>query len=207
MNVEADLKVRFYDVRTMDPFSAWLEGTRLSTAMRNMTWLWPACESIHFIGLALLIGGAGYFDLRLLGFMRSVPMAAPEAFMPWAIAGFAMNFATGIAFFVMAPHMYVLSAAWWAKVFFIVVAGMNAMFFETTLGTRVMLGPNDEHADVVQDCRRGVALLLVCGNVFRPDAAVHRYRQLARPTNHGVTKTRRKTFFKAPCCPCLRGSF
>jgi hypothetical protein len=117
----------------MDPFSAWLEATRVSTTMRNMTWLWPACESIHFIGLALLIGGAGYFDLRLLGFMRRVPMAAAKAFMPWAITGFAMNFVTGTAFFVMAPHMYVPSAAWWAKVFFIVVAGLNAMFFETTL--------------------------------------------------------------------------
>jgi hypothetical protein len=56
-----------------------------------------------------------------------------------------MNFVTGTLFFVMAPHMYVPSAAWWAKVFFIVVAGLNAMFFETTLGTRVMLlGPNED---------------------------------------------------------------
>ena len=47
--------------------------------------------------------------------------------------------------FVLAPHMYVPSAAWWAKVFFIVVAGLNAMLFETTLGTRVMLlGPNED---------------------------------------------------------------
>jgi len=129
----------------MDPFSMWLEGTWLSTTMRNMTWLWPACESIHFIGLALLIGGAGYFDLRLLGFMRRVPVSAAKAFMPWAISGFAMNFVTGTAFFVMAPHMYVPSVAWWAKVFFIVIAGLNAMFFETTQGTRVMmLGPNEE---------------------------------------------------------------
>lgn len=144
MNVEADLKVRLYGARTMDPFSAWLEATRISTTMRNMTWLWPACESIHFIGLALLIGGAGYFDLRLLGFMKRVPVPAAKAFMPWAISGFAMNFVTGTAFFVMAPHMYVPSAAWWAKVFFIVVAGLNAMLFETTLGTRVMLlGPNE----------------------------------------------------------------
>ena len=126
----------------MDPFSAWVEGTWLSSTMRDTTWLWPLCESIHFIGLALLIGGAGYFDLRLIGFMRRVPVAAAKAFMPWAIAGFAMNLVTGTAFFIMAPHMYVLSPPWWAKVFFIVLAGLNAMFFETRLGTRVMLlGP------------------------------------------------------------------
>jgi hypothetical protein len=129
----------------MDPFSAWVEGTWLSTTMRDTTWLWPLCESIHFIGLALLIGGAGYFDLRLIGFMRRIPVAAAKAFMPWAIAGFAMNLVTGTAFFIMAPHMYVLSPPWWAKVFFIVLAGLNAMFFETTLGTRVVLrGPNED---------------------------------------------------------------
>jgi hypothetical protein len=129
----------------MDTFVIWLESTAVSTAMRKATWLWPACESIHFIGLALLIGGAGYFDLRLMGFMRGVPVKAARAFMPWAIAGFAMNLTTGTAFFVMSAHMYVGSAAWWAKVFFIILAGLNAMFFETTLGTRVMmLGPDED---------------------------------------------------------------
>jgi hypothetical protein len=45
----------------------------------------------------------------------------------------------------MAPGMYALSAIWWIKVFFIVVAGFNAMLFETTLGTRVLeLGPGED---------------------------------------------------------------
>ena len=142
----------------MYPFTMGLEGTRISTLMRNTTWLWPLCESIHFIGLALLIGGAGYFDLRLLGFMRRVPVSAAKAFMPWAIAGFAMNFVTGSAFFIMAPHMYISSAPWWAKVFFIVLAGMNAMFFETTLGSRVMLLGPDENTPISFKIVGGVSL-------------------------------------------------
>ena len=90
-------------------------------------------------------GGAGYFDLRLLGFFRSVPVTAVKAFMPFAILGFTINLITGVAFFVMAPGMYALSIIWWVKVFFIVVAGLNAMLFETTLGTRVLeLGPGED---------------------------------------------------------------
>jgi len=119
-------------------FISWLEATSISTAMRNSTWLWPACESIHFIGLAMLIGAAGFFDLRLIGFMRRVPISAAKAFMPYGIAGFAMNFATGTLFFVMRPSMYAFSAAWWAKMFFVVLAGLNAMVFETTQGSRVL---------------------------------------------------------------------
>src|SRR5918993_1273173 len=112
--------------------------------MRDVSWLWPAFEALHFLGLALVIGGAGYFDLRLLGMFRSVPVSAVKAFMPAAIVGFVINLLTGVAFFVMAPGMYALSAIWWVKVFFIIVAGLNAMLFETTLGTRVLeLGPNE----------------------------------------------------------------
>jgi hypothetical protein len=124
---------------------SWLEATRISGAMRDITWLWPAFEALHFLGLAMVIGGAGYFDLRLLGFFRSVPVTAVKAFMPAAILGFGINLITGVAFFVMAPAMYALSAIWWVKVFFIIIAGLNAMLFETTLGTRVLeLGPNED---------------------------------------------------------------
>ena len=126
-------------------FISWLESTGASTAMRNTTWLWPTCESIHFLGLTMLIGGAGFFDLRLMGFMRRVPIAAAKAYMPYAIIGFALNLATGTLFFVMRPSMYAFSAAWWAKMFFVALAGLNAMFFETTLGGRVlMLGADEE---------------------------------------------------------------
>jgi hypothetical protein len=129
----------------MGDMITWLEATRVSTVMRDTTWVWPLFESLHFLGLAMVIGGAGYFDLRLLGLFRSVPVSAVKAFMPAAIAGFVINLATGVAFFVMAPGMYALSAIWWVKVFFIIVAGLNAMLFETTLGTRVLaLGPNED---------------------------------------------------------------
>ena len=129
----------------MGDLVTWLEATRISTAMRDITWLWPAFESLHFLGLAMVIGGAGYFDLRLLGLFRSVPVSAVKAFMPAAIVGFIINLVTGVAFFVAAPGMYALSGIWWIKVFFIIVAGLNAMLFETTLGTRVLeLGPNED---------------------------------------------------------------
>ena len=106
--------------------------------------MWPIGETIHFVGLALVIGIAGMFDLRLMGFMRRVSVSAVKDLMPWAIAGFVMNLLTGIMFFVGAPDQYVNNPAWWAKLFFIVLAGLNAMLFETTLGTRVLtLGPGE----------------------------------------------------------------
>jgi len=123
----------------------WLSGSWLARTMRDIVWLWPALESIHFIGLGLVIGAAGYFDLRLMGFMRGVPVRAVKAFMPWAIAGFAMNLVSGALFFIMAPEMYAFSFAFWSKIAFIIIAGLNAMAFETFLGQRVLaLGPNED---------------------------------------------------------------
>ncbi|HJZ78663.1 MAG TPA: hypothetical protein VKE51_43345 [Vicinamibacterales bacterium] len=122
----------------MDGFAAWLESTALSRAVVQYPWVWPLCEIIHFVGLTLVIGIAGFFDLRLMGFMKRVPVAAARDLMPFAIAGFLMNLATGTTFFIGKPDQYVNNVAWWAKVFCLVLAGVNAMFFETTIGVRTM---------------------------------------------------------------------
>jgi hypothetical protein len=37
----------------------------------NSKWGWPAIESLHYLALAMLLGTAGLFDLRLLGFARA----------------------------------------------------------------------------------------------------------------------------------------
>ena len=40
---------------------------------------------------------------------------------------------TGTLFLIMQPHLYLSSVVWWSKVAFIVIAGANALFFETRL--------------------------------------------------------------------------
>ena len=129
----------------MAHFAAWLESTALSKTLFGITWLWPASESLHFIGLCMLIGGAGLLDLRLLGLFRGLHIRHVKALMPWAIGGFAINAVTGALFLVMQPHLYVSSAVWWWKVAFIVIAGGNAAFFETRLAVPALaLDPDSD---------------------------------------------------------------
>jgi len=128
----------------MADFSAWLESTALSKALFGMSWLWPASESLHFLGLCMLIGIAGFLDLRLMGFFRGIALRDVKAFMPWALGGFLVNLITGVLFLIMQPHLYLSSGVWWWKVTFIVLAGLNAMFFETRLSARALaLAPDD----------------------------------------------------------------
>ena len=91
-----------------------------------------------WFGLALLIGGAGFMDLRLMGFMKSVPLRAVMQVRKWAVLGVAINVVTGTLFFVGAPGQYVDNAAWYGKLLFLLVAFINVVVFETRHGARML---------------------------------------------------------------------
>ena len=58
---------------------AYLRHTPQGEFLRTARWGWPIFESLHFLGMSLLLGTVGVFDLRLLGFARRIPdcCAAP----------------------------------------------------------------------------------------------------------------------------------
>lgn len=121
--------------------TVWLRDTSLSHLIREAQWVWAVCESVHFIGLALLLGTAGFFDLRLMGWFREVSVAAAKSMMPVAMAGFVLNLVTGVCFLVGAPDQYLLNPAWWFKVLALVLAGLNAAYFESRLATAALAVP------------------------------------------------------------------
>jgi hypothetical protein len=89
----------------MDSSIEWLRATSSSVTFPNeVAWLWPLCESLHFVGLCFVIGAAGLFDLRLLGFMKNVPIRTVRRFIPWAVVGFVINLTTRVVFFVSQPQ-------------------------------------------------------------------------------------------------------
>jgi hypothetical protein len=121
----------------MADFAAWLHHTPLSLALQTQVrWLWPLSESLHFAGLALLIGVAGMFDLRLMGVMKKVPIAVVAEFMPWAVVGFAINLVTGLIFVISEPAQYFSNPTWWVKVAFLVVSGSNAIIYQVAFAAR-----------------------------------------------------------------------
>jgi len=135
----------FFDHRTFASVYLWLESTRISWVMNNIRWAWPICESIHFIGLSLLLGTVGFFDLRLLGFARRVPMAAFHRLIPIGITGFVMNALTGFCFLAGTPDQYLINPAFQAKVVLLAVAGFNVSAFYLTMFRRVRrVGPGEQ---------------------------------------------------------------
>ena len=119
----------------------WLKSTPVSEAMRTSQFFWPICETLHFMGLALLVGGAGLIDLRLMGLLKLVPVSAVMQVRKWAALGGAINVVTGVLFFVGAPDQYIDNPAWYGKLLFLFVAILNVAVFETTRGKRMLMLP------------------------------------------------------------------
>jgi hypothetical protein len=124
-------------------YVAYLKSTWISQVMTMSPLAWPLCETLHFIGLALLIGGAGLIDLRLMGLMRAVPVRLVMQMRKWAALGVAINVVTGVLFFIGAPEQYINNPAWKAKLLFLAVAMVNVAIFETTQGKRMLALPAD----------------------------------------------------------------
>src|SRR5690606_22734377 len=98
-------------------------------------WGWPAVESLHFIGLALLMGSVGLFDFRLLGVAPAIPTAALHKLIPWGVFGFILNLFTGMLFFVSDPGQYLYNPAFQLKMLCILIAGLNMLLFYTSMKT------------------------------------------------------------------------
>ncbi len=129
----------------MDSLVVWLQATALSKVIVLNLWIWPIAETVHFIGLTLLLGIVGFFDLRLMGFFRRVSLVGAHDLVPFAIGGFALNLMTGVIFLIGHPEQYVHNRAWWWKVGSLFAAGANAALFEVGIGKSTMaLGPGED---------------------------------------------------------------
>ena len=117
----------------MDDLLLSIETSALGQVMRDSVWLFPMAEILHFMGLSLLIGSLLVVDFRLLGFARNFPVAAVCRFLPLALAGFGVNLVTGTMFFFSDPFRYYPNIAFRLKMLFIVLAGLNALYFALTV--------------------------------------------------------------------------
>jgi hypothetical protein len=128
-------------------FGTWLHGTSLSWAMDGgYPLLWPLCETLHFIGLSLLVGITAILDLRMMGVAKGIPIRALQRLMPWASGGFAVNAITGFLFFAGDPPQYLDNFAFWMKMLFIALAGANVgVFYVSGTARRIeAAGAGDE---------------------------------------------------------------
>lgn len=104
-------------------------GREVGNFVVGTKWVWPTCETLHFVGLSLLFGIAALVDLRMLGMLKSVPYHALHRMLPWSILGFGLNSITGMFFFVGAPQQYTQNALFHYKMILILITALNVVYF------------------------------------------------------------------------------
>jgi len=117
----------------------WLADTPGSIAIRESMHMYTILESVHVWALALFVGFAVLLDLRLLGWaLRELPVSATaQRLLPWTIAGFVVMIISGALLFYAIPVRTYQSIFFRFKLLLLVLAGLNAAVFHTTIWRRV----------------------------------------------------------------------
>ncbi|MGJ9419133.1 hypothetical protein ACHAC9_15425 [Massilia sp. CMS3.1] len=141
-----------------------LAMTPLSQAMREGAWLYPIVEIVHIAGFSVLVGGVVLFDLRVLGFARSLPVSAlGDHVLRWALASVLLVVPAGLLLFSAHPVELANNPALIVKLVLIALAGLNALAFHLLPYRNVAAWDRDGRAPPLARAGAALSILLWLG--------------------------------------------
>jgi len=114
-------------------FLEWLQGTWVGVLVAESLWGYPLFETIHSIGMAMMIGSLGLINLRVLGVKPDLPLLDTRALLPLAWLGFTLNALSGSLLFTSDAVYFWGKYTFRIKMILIILGGINAAL----LGRRV----------------------------------------------------------------------
>lgn len=110
---------------------SWITALSVQRFVLDHTWVWPACETLHFIGLWLLFGVIVLVNLRLMGMMSAAPFSAFHRLLPWAALGLGINLVTGMFWVIATPEQYMTNISFGWKMALLLLAGADLLYLTT----------------------------------------------------------------------------
>jgi hypothetical protein len=123
----------------------WIRDSWAGHLVRDVFWVSPVLEGLHFAGMALLAGAICIVDLSVLGVVRDMPATRLNSFLPWVLVGFSINLASGLLLFAAAPYAFAFNRAFQVKMGCIVLAGINAAWFRRSARASMSRGRHALH--------------------------------------------------------------
>jgi len=105
-----------------------ITAKEVESFVNSKPWVWPASETLHFIGLSVLFGVLFAINLRLMGGLKGIPFSALHRLLPWAMLAFGVNMVTGMLFFIAAAHQYINNGPFFWKIIFLMLAGADLLY-------------------------------------------------------------------------------
>ena len=113
----------------MEGLAAAIEASELAAALRRSRWTYPAVNTAHVLGIALLVGAAVPMDLRLAGIWRADIGLGPvlRLLRPMAATGAGLALVTGALLFSVQATDYAALPLFRLKLALIALALANAL--------------------------------------------------------------------------------
>ena len=120
----------------MKPFAEWLSTTVPSVFIQeHNSWAIPTIQSMHIVGIALVMGSVLMIDLRILGWagLDQTLRQTARRFGPWLTGSLWLLLATGILMVIGEPVRELMTFSFWFKMALVAVGTLAAAIFQGTL--------------------------------------------------------------------------
>jgi hypothetical protein len=145
----------------------WLYDSHFGTVIRESQFAFPLIESVHVLGIALLVGTVLLVDLRLLGvLMEEEPVSeVVSRVLPLTWCGFVVQVLSGVLLFWAKAAQYYENPAFRWKVALLLVAGLNPLVFHSTV-YRGVSAWNEKHTTPIGAKIAGILSLTLWSGVI-----------------------------------------
>jgi heme A synthase len=117
-------------------FAEWLSRTSPSLFMQNHnSWIIPTIQSIHIVGIGVLLGSVLMIDLRILGWAGTDQSLrqTTNRFAPWVTGALCLQLATGLLMVIGEPVRELVTFSFWLKMLLVAVSTLIAAIFQIML--------------------------------------------------------------------------
>ncbi len=113
----------------------WIRETPMSISIRESILMFPVLEGTHLLCIGASAGLIAISDLRMMGVaFKKYPLSDVfNGILPYMVMGFVVTMITGVFLFISEP-VKVYESIWFRyKMLFLVLAGLNALIYHTTI--------------------------------------------------------------------------
>ena len=120
----------------LEQFADWLSQTSLSIAIQTHNeWVIPTIQSIHIVGIGVVLASVFMIDLRVLGLTGTdqTLRQTTNRFGPWMSVAMVVLLITGVLMVIGEPARELLTFSFWFKMTLIVIGTAIAVLFQRAL--------------------------------------------------------------------------
>jgi putative copper export protein len=117
-------------------FALWLAATPPSVFIQeHNSWTIPAIQSVHIIGIGLVMGSVLMIDLRILGWSWTdqTLRQTTDRFSPWLTGALWLLLVTGVLMVVGEPVRELVTFSFWLKMLLVALSALIAVVFRRAL--------------------------------------------------------------------------